>query len=316
MPLRRRPALRHDAGVRRRLPAREDRHARLRRAPSRSTSSTGAAPTTRCATCAASWSATGRRSARRPTRLPVFGTVAARFNDDGVTALYQHLRGLLAEQGPAPADRGGAGPGRSRRPARPSHADRPAGPVPLPGRDRRHGAGLPRAHRRAGGRRPALPGARDGPGAAARARRHGRVARPPTLDAASPMPRRSPPTPASLLEGWPALSSVLRRRARGDGTRTGSCAPTLAGSRCRARRSPGWRSPATSDHGELLRFLRSENLPGHFPFTAGVFPFKREGEDPARMFAGEGDAVPHQPAVPPACPRASRPPACRPPSTR
>ena len=37
-----------------------------------------------------------------------------------------------------------------------------------------------------------------------------------------------------------------------------------------------------------MRWLRSENLPGHFPFTAGVFPFKREGEDPARMFAGEG----------------------------
>src|SRR3546814_4644646 len=33
-----------------------------------------------------------------------------------------------------------------------------------------------------------------------------------------------------------------------------------------------------------------ENLPGYCPFTAGVFPFKREGEDPTRMFAGEGDA--------------------------
>ena len=47
--------------------------------------------------------------------------------------------------------------------------------------------------------------------------------------------------------------------------------------------------PRYADHGELLRFLRKENLPGYFPFTAGVFPFKREGEDPARMFAGEGD---------------------------
>jgi len=47
--------------------------------------------------------------------------------------------------------------------------------------------------------------------------------------------------------------------------------------------------PRFTDHGELLRFLRAENLPGYFPFTAGVFPFKREGEDPARMFAGEGD---------------------------
>src|SRR5262249_37298470 len=43
------------------------------------------------------------------------------------------------------------------------------------------------------------------------------------------------------------------------------------------------------DHGTLVRFLRRENLPGSFPFTAGVFPFKRTGEAPARMFAGEGD---------------------------
>ena len=48
--------------------------------------------------------------------------------------------------------------------------------------------------------------------------------------------------------------------------------------------------PRFTDDGELLRWLRSENLPGEFPYTAGVFPFKREGEDPARMFAGEGDA--------------------------
>jgi methylmalonyl-CoA mutase len=40
--------------------------------------------------------------------------------------------------------------------------------------------------------------------------------------------------------------------------------------------------------GELLRWGLKENLPGYFPFTAGVFPFKREGEDPTRMFAGEG----------------------------
>src|SRR5699024_1795563 len=37
-----------------------------------------------------------------------------------------------------------------------------------------------------------------------------------------------------------------------------------------------------------LAWLRRENLPGRFPFTGGVFPFKREGEDPTRMFAGEG----------------------------
>jgi methylmalonyl-CoA mutase len=48
--------------------------------------------------------------------------------------------------------------------------------------------------------------------------------------------------------------------------------------------------PKYNDHGDLLSFLRKENLPGYFPFSAGVFPFRREGEDPTRMFAGEGDA--------------------------
>ncbi len=47
--------------------------------------------------------------------------------------------------------------------------------------------------------------------------------------------------------------------------------------------------PRYSDDGDLVSFLRRENLPGYFPFTAGVFPFKRDNEDPARMFAGEGD---------------------------
>ncbi|MCB0365291.1 MAG: cobalamin B12-binding domain-containing protein [Bdellovibrionaceae bacterium] len=46
--------------------------------------------------------------------------------------------------------------------------------------------------------------------------------------------------------------------------------------------------PQLSDWGDRLRFLRSENLPGYFPYTAGVFPLKREGEDPIRQFAGEG----------------------------
>ena len=44
-----------------------------------------------------------------------------------------------------------------------------------------------------------------------------------------------------------------------------------------------------SDHGDLLRWLLRENLPGRFPYTAGVFAIKRDQEDPTRMFAGEGD---------------------------
>ncbi len=46
--------------------------------------------------------------------------------------------------------------------------------------------------------------------------------------------------------------------------------------------------PRTEEPGERLRFALLENVPGYFPYTAGVFPFKRRGEDPTRMFAGEG----------------------------
>ncbi len=46
--------------------------------------------------------------------------------------------------------------------------------------------------------------------------------------------------------------------------------------------------PKYTDWGEILKWSLQENFPGFFPFTAGVFPFKREGEDPTRMFAGEG----------------------------
>ncbi len=46
--------------------------------------------------------------------------------------------------------------------------------------------------------------------------------------------------------------------------------------------------PDTKHAGERLKFALKENLPGYFPYTGGVFPFKREGEDPTRMFAGEG----------------------------
>ena len=46
--------------------------------------------------------------------------------------------------------------------------------------------------------------------------------------------------------------------------------------------------PRYKDWGEILKWSLQENVPGEFPFTAGVFPFKRKGEDPTRMFAGEG----------------------------
>lgn len=51
---------------------------------------------------------------------------------------------------------------------------------------------------------------------------------------------------------------------------------------------PKVKLPKYKDWGEILRWVYKENAPGYFPYTAGVFPFKRQGEDPKRQFAGEG----------------------------
>ena len=58
---------------------------------------------------------------------------------------------------------------------------------------------------------------------------------------------------------------------------------TLAGTKI-----PKIAFPNFKDYGDIVRWLREENVPGHFPYTAGVFPFKRETEEPKRQFAGEG----------------------------
>ena len=70
---------------------------------------------------------------------------------------------------------------------------------------------------------------------------------------------------------------------RGQEFRVENHAETLAGTRI-----PKVALPAGEGWGELARYFRTENLPGHFPFAAGTFPFQRENEAPTRMFAGEG----------------------------
>ncbi len=83
----------------------------------------------------------------------------------------------------------------------------------------------------------------------------------------------------SLLAQWPETKQRYRA-----GTKE-TTMESLSGTEFSRVATPNY-----SDHGDLLHWLRRENLPGFFPFTSGVFPFKRQGEDPTRMFAGEGDA--------------------------
>lgn len=99
-------------------------------------------------------------------------------------------------------------------------------------------------------------------------------------------------TNRQLLEQWPQLRSRYDGEQRVDTLANGKEITTdLVRETLSGNRISRVAVPDIYDHGALLQFLRRENLPGYFPFTAGVFPFKREGEDPARMFAGEGDPM-------------------------
>jgi methylmalonyl-CoA mutase len=94
----------------------------------------------------------------------------------------------------------------------------------------------------------------------------------------------------TALGGWPELQATYSGdehvvKIRDKEIRTRLFTETLSGNKVRKVSLPKY-----ADHGDLLRWLMKENLPGYFPYTAGVFPFKRENEDPTRMFAGEGDA--------------------------
>lgn len=92
----------------------------------------------------------------------------------------------------------------------------------------------------------------------------------------------------TLLSGIPALRSAYTDEAnvykvRNREIRVENYTETLSGLPV-----PKVALPTTDDWGTWLKWRWLENVPGEFPFTAGVFPYKRKGEDPTRMFAGEG----------------------------
>jgi methylmalonyl-CoA mutase len=219
-----------------------------------------------------------------PDQMPVFGTVASRFNDDGVTALYQALaaelagKGLKLEPGRLPRVNVRASsratsivpPARARYLAEISdtvrdyhkHTHRQVAiarerqqlsvsKALLASECEEHNANLDR-----------LIAAREG-----------------KLDARS----------KKLLAMWPDMQKAYSGdeyvvRIRDKEVRTALTYTSLSGTRVRKVALPRYQ-----DDGELLKWLMLENVPGSFPFTAGVFAFKRENEDPTRMFAGEGD---------------------------
>jgi len=84
------------------------------------------------------------------------------------------------------------------------------------------------------------------------------------------------------MHGWDAIAASYRTETANNGT-TPKDYESISGLRI-----PKVAVPKFTNRADLLQFILKEHLPGQFPFTAGVFPFKRAEEDPARMFAGEG----------------------------
>ncbi|MDT7702544.1 MAG: isobutyryl-CoA mutase, partial [Pseudonocardiales bacterium] len=209
--------------------------------------------------------------------MPVYGTSAATFNDDGVTALFQHLGALLAEDGLTLQE------GRLAKVDRKTSTEYAAVIPPERVRYLAEIADTVRSYH----------ADTESQATAARTRQHLRTAREIVGDsveeALTKAEKALPGDASELLDSWPQVvedysGDELVVKIRDKELRTQLTKETLSGNKIRRVSLPKYTEDA-----ELLRFLRKENLPGRYPFTAGVFPFKREGEDPARMFAGEGD---------------------------
>jgi isobutyryl-CoA mutase len=252
---------------------------------------------------------------RTPDEMPVIGTIAARFNDEGVTALYQRIVSELQMRGLREPEGGSRLP-----PVEVRHS--PEGGAIVPAARVRYLSEIAetvRAYRRRADEqaqcarerwqlteakrmamqpsgRNADPDASATPLAGAR-----RDAAPAGgAEAADPLAARLDTLIAeretrlgaserALLDAWPQTVADYAGEERvitirGREIRTPLTQTTLSGMPMRKVSLPKFADP-----GETLRWLMLENLPGYFPFTAGVFPFKRENEDPTRMFAGEGD---------------------------
>ncbi len=213
--------------------------------------------------------------------LPVFGTVAARFNDDGVTALYHEIRRRLAGHGLVATTGVLTDPGVHAS----THADViiPPDRIGYLGEIARtvrdfhreterlaEAAALASSLRRAAGHL----------GAKGADTKDLELAEEEAAAGLDPSLRHE-------LEQWPDEVVRLSQPSTELAGRTVALrSTTLSGTDV-----PRVALPRGLDDGSLVRFLRRENLPGRFPYTAGVFAFKRDDEDPTRMFAGEGNAA-------------------------
>ena len=223
-----------------------------------------------------------------PKQMPVYGTIASKFNDDGITALYQALIEKLEQHGLKEFE-------HLLKPVSTKTSTQRT--VIIPAQHKRYLAEIAETvrgyHREVEKQAQLAREQQQLKGSKAMLAQAGYSIDESVdvLDQLIEQRRNSISQDArQALKSWPELKeqysgdelvvNVRDRVIRTELTRT-----TLSGTTF-----PRVALPRYHDAGDLLGWLMLENVPGRFPFTAGVFSFKREEEDPTRMFAGEGDA--------------------------
>ena len=225
---------------------------------------------------------------KKPDEMPVFGTMASRFNDDGVTALHQALAVRLAALG-LKLGKGSLPPVTTR------HSTHQ---VPIvPGARVRYLADIAdsvRGYKKRAREQARLAREVQQLRASALMLTEGKPDKPRAAEAAINLAEqreaRLDAGARKLLAMWPQMQQAYAGdeyvvKIRDKEIRTALTTQSLSGTKVRKVALPSY-----EDHGEILKWLMLDNVPGSFPYSAGTFAFKREGEDPTRMFAGEGDA--------------------------
>jgi len=220
----------------------------------------------------------------RPEDMPVYGTIASRFNDDGVTALYLGLLSSLRDKGLKAGE--SKWPTADVRHSSDNRAIIPADRTRYLSEISATVRGYHEwAHTQA---------------QIARERQHltatramlGKKGSSKALDTLiAEKDAALDPRACKLLKIWPQVKAdysgdEYKVKIRGRDLTYALRSKSLSGTPVPRVALPKWQ-----DEGEILHWLLRENVPGSYPYTAGVFAFKREGEDPTRMFAGEGDAA-------------------------
>jgi methylmalonyl-CoA mutase len=229
----------------------------------------------------------------RPEAMPVFGTIAAKFNDDGVTAMYHALLALLAEKTGvnltstlAPVtNKTSSTKSIIVSPERIRYLSEIAETVRNYHLHTKNQTESVRNVWHLTKTAEWLSGSSLAPN--------------PGTDTAELLARLKAeieaagsdiePETAKLLKDWEDIKNTYTRDELVYHVRDMEIRQPLYSQSLSGTRIPRIALPGYTDPGEIYTWMRKENIPGRFPYTGGVFPLKRKEEEPTRMFAGEGD---------------------------